>query len=377
MLVTDFIGQIKKIGIKTLAGVPDSALKPFCDYINGFGKEEFTHYVPANEGAAVGIAIGEYLATGEPACVYMQNSGLGNIVNPITSLANEEVYGIPMLLLVGYRGEPGTKDEPQHKYMGKITESLLDVLDIEHIVLGKELTEQEITDGFLRAARRLEEGKQFAFVLKRDFLEIEEKGVYENNNSLVREDVIAQIIESLDDTDVVVSTTGKISREVYEQSDKIKGNHAQDFLTVGGMGHASMIALGIAQNAKEKRVYCLDGDGAELMHMGSLAFIAKQNPTNLIHICLNNEAHESVGGMPTGCAGLSYARVAEAVGYEAVYCIDTMDELKQILHDIKTKKVLTFIEVRVSMKSRADLGRPKETAAENKENFMKYHGVKE
>lgn len=377
MLVTDFIGQIKKIGIKTLAGVPDSALKPFCDYINGFGKEEFTHYVPANEGAAVGIAIGEYLATGEPACVYMQNSGLGNIVNPITSLANEEVYGIPLLLLVGYRGEPGTKDEPQHKYMGKITESLLDVLDIEHIVLGKELTEQEITDGFLRAARRLGEGKQFAFVLKRDFLEIEEKGVYENNNSLVREDVIAQIIESLDDTDVVVSTTGKISREVYEQSDKIKGNHAQDFLTVGGMGHASMIALGIAQNAKEKRVYCLDGDGAELMHMGSLAFIAKQNPTNLIHICLNNEAHESVGGMPTGCAGLSYARVAEAVGYEAVYCIDTMDELKQILHDIKTKKALTFIEVRVSMKSRADLGRPKETAAENKENFMKYHGVKE
>lgn len=377
MLVTDFIGQIKKIGIKTLAGVPDSALKPFCDYINGFGKEEFTHYVPANEGAAVGIAIGEYLATGEPACVYMQNSGLGNIVNPITSLANEEVYGIPMLLLVGYRGEPGTKDEPQHKYMGKITESLLDVLDIEHIVLGKELTEQEITDGFLRAARRLAEGKQFAFVLKRDFLEIEEKGVYENNNSLVREDVIAQIIESLDDTDVVVSTTGKISREVYEQSDKIKGNHAQDFLTVGGMGHASMIAFGIAQNAKEKRVYCLDGDGAELMHMGSLAFIAKQNPTNLIHICLNNEAHESVGGMPTGCAGLSYARVAEVVGYEAVYCIDTMDELKQILHDIKTKKVLTFIEVRVSMKSRADLGRPKETAAENKENFMKYHGVKE
>ena len=377
MLVTDFIGQIKKIGIKTLAGVPDSALKPFCDYINGFGKEEFTHYVPANEGAAVGIAIGEYLATGEPACVYMQNSGLGNIVNPITSLANEEVYGIPMLLLVGYRGEPGTKDEPQHKYMGKITESLLDVLDIEHIVLGKELTEQEITDGFLRAARRLGEGKQFAFVLKRDFLEIEEKGVYENNNSLVREDVIAQIIESLDDTDVVVSTTGKISREVYEQSDKIKGNHAQDFLTVGGMGHASMIALGIAQNAKEKRVYCLDGDGAELMHMGSLAFIAKQNPTNLIHICLNNEAHESVGGMPTGCVGLSYARVAETVGYEAVYCIDTMDELKQILHDIKTKKALTFIEVRVSMKSRADLGRPKETAAENKENFMKYHGVKE
>ena len=377
MIVTDFIKQIKKMGIKTLTGVPDSALRPFCDYINGVGKEEFTHYVPANEGAAVGIAIGEYLSTGVPACVYMQNSGLGNIVNPITSLANEEVYGIPMLLLVGYRGEPGKKDEPQHKYMGKITESLLDVLGIEHMVLGKELTEQEISEGFGRAAQKLKEGQQFAFVLKKDFLEIEEKGVYVNDNSLIREDAIAQIIESLDESDVVVSTTGKISREVYEQSDRINGSHAQDFLTVGGMGHASMIAFGIAENAKEKRVYCLDGDGAELMHMGSLAFIAKQKPQNFVHICLNNEAHESVGGMPTGCVGLSYAEVARTVGYEAVYYIDTMEELKQVLHDIKPERKLTFIEIKVSMQSRADLGRPKETAAENKENFMKYHGVKE
>lgn len=376
MVVTDFISQIKKLGIKTLSGVPDSALKPFCDYINGVGKEQFTHYVPANEGAAVGIAIGEYLATGIPVCVYMQNSGLGNIVNPITSLANEEVYGIPMLLLIGYRGEPGTKDEPQHKYMGKITEPLLDVLGIEHVVLGKELSEQEVDAGFDRAAQKLREGKQFAFVLKRDFLVNEQKSVYTNHNSLVREDAIAEIIKALDTSDVVISTTGKISREVYEQSDKIKGSHAQDFLTVGGMGHASMIAFGIAKEAEEKRVYCLDGDGAELMHMGSLAFIAKQNPNNLVHICLNNEAHESVGEMPTGCVGLSYAKVAETVGYEFVYCVDTIEELKQVLNEIKGKRKLTFIEIKVAMESRADLGRPKETAAENKDNFMRYHGVK-
>lgn len=261
--------------------------------------------------------------------------------------------------------------------MGKITESLLDVLGIEHMVLGKELTEQEISEGFGRAAQKLKEGQQFAFVLKKDFLEIEEKSIYVNDNSLIWEDVIAQIIESLDESDVVVSTTGKISREVYEQSDRINGSHAQDFLTVGGMGHASMIAFGIAENAKEKRVYCMDGDGAELMHMGSLAFIAKQKPQNFVHICLNNEAHESVGGMPTGCVGLSYAEVARTVGYEAVYYIDTMEELKQVLHDIKPERKLTFIEIKVSMQSRADLGRPKETAAENKENFMKYHGVKE
>lgn len=376
MVVTDFISQIKKLGIKTLTGVPDSALKPFCDYINGVGKEEFTHYVPANEGAAVGIAIGEYLATGIPACVYMQNSGLGNVVNPITSLANEEVYGIPMLLLIGYRGELGTKDEPQHKYMGKITEPLLDVLGIEHMVLGKELSVQEVDNAFDRAEQKLREGKQFAFVLKRDFLANEQKSVYTNHNSLVREDAIAEIIKFLDTSDVVVSTTGKISREVYEQSDKIKGSHAQDFLTVGGMGHAPMIAFGIAKEAEEKRVYCLDGDGAELMHMGSLAFIAKQNPSNLVHICLNNEAHESVGGMPTGCVGLSYAKVAETVGYESVYCVDTMEKLKQVLNETKGKRKLTFIEIKVAMESRADLGRPKETAAENKDNFMRYHGVK-
>ncbi len=252
MLVTDFVEQIKKIGIKTLAGVPDSALKSFCDYINGTGKNEFEHYVPVNEGAAVGIAIGSYLATGVPACVYMQNSGLGNIVNPITSLANKDVYGIPMLLLVGWRGEPGTKDEPQHKYMGKITEDLLRVLEIEYIVLEKELSMQEIMRSFERAAQVLKEGKQFAFVLKRDFLQNNNSSDYKNNNSLVREDAIAAIIKMLDESDVVISTTGKISREVYEQSDRIKGSHAQDFLTVGGMGHASMIALGMAHKLEKK-----------------------------------------------------------------------------------------------------------------------------
>ena len=281
MLVTDFVEQIKKIGIKTLAGVPDSALKSFCDYINGTGKNEFEHYVPVNEGAAVGIAIGSYLATGVPACVYMQNSGLGNIVNPITSLANKDVYGIPMLLLVGWRGEPGTKDEPQHKYMGKITEDLLRVLEIEYIVLEKELSMQEIMRSFERAAHKLE----------------------------------------------------------------------------------------------KKRVYCLDGDGAVLMHMGSMAYIAKQKPQNLIHICLNNDAHESVGGMPTGCVGLSYADIAGTVGYERVYCVDKQQDLTKVLSDIKKKRNLTFIEIKVAMQSRADLGRPKETAEENKNNFMKYHGV--
>lgn len=376
MTAEKFVSQIQELGIKNFIGVPDSTLKVFCDYLNRQETKELKHYVPVNEGAAVGMAIGSYLATGTPTCVYMQNSGLGNVVNPITSLANEEVYGIPMLMLVGWRGEPGKKDEPQHKFMGKVTEEILEVLGIEHIVLGRDTEEQELQQAFEKAGQALKESRQFAFVIKRDFFEEGEMKSYENDYGIVREDAIKEIITGLSKEDVLVSTTGKISREVYEQSDAIKGQHAQDFLTVGGMGHASMIAFGIAQERPEKTVYCLDGDGAVLMHMGSLAFIGKQQPRNFVHICLNNDAHESVGGMPTGCVGKQYARIAEKCGYEAVYVVEDLKELQQVLEEVRKQKKLSFIEVKVAMKSRADLGRPKETAEENKENFMKYHGVK-
>ncbi len=375
MLVTDFIEEIKRLGIRTLAGVPDSALGPFCDYINGEGNSEFTHYVPANEGAAIGIAIGEYLSSGRPACVYMQNSGLGNAVNPLTSLASEEVYGIPMLLIIGYRGQAGTKDEPQHKFMGKITEPLLELLDIEHIVLKNEMTDSEIAEAFKIASSALDVGHQFAFVLERDFLQTRSDHSYSNSNTMLREEAISAVISNLESSDIVVSTTGKISREAYEQSEIINNSHNQIFLTVGGMGHASMIALGIAGNANDKRVYCIDGDGAALMHMGSLAFIANKAPGNLIHICLNNGAHESVGGMPTGCPDIRLSAIARESGYKRVYNVSTRQELEQVLEAAKSDRELTFIEVNVALGSRADLGRPRETAAENKENFMKYHGV--
>ncbi|MFR4352680.1 MAG: phosphonopyruvate decarboxylase [Roseburia sp.] len=374
MQVKEFVREIKQLGVTMITGVPDSALKPFCDYVNGAGEAEFCHYVPANEGAAVGIAIGSYLATGKPACVYAQNSGLGNMVNPVTSLANEAVYGIPMLLVIGWRGEPGTKDEPQHKFMGHLTEELLKTLQIEHAVLGRELPQGVLAEIFERAAEVLRQNRQFAFVVKRDFFECGKKNVYKNNYSMMREDAIGQIISSVSLQDVIVSTTGKISREVYEQSDRMNGQHKQDFLTVGGMGHASMIAFGIAKERPDKRVYCLDGDGAALMHMGSLAFLAKEQPGNLVHICLNNEAHESVGGMPTGCAGLTYAKVAKACGYPAVYLVHNPIELSLALEEIKENCRLTFLEVRVSMDSREDLGRPQESALENRINFMEYHG---
>lgn len=370
-----FVNQIKGLGIETLVGVPDSTLKQFCDYINTDGRDEFRHYVPENEGSAVGIAAGVYLATKRPACVYMQNSGLGNTVNPITSLMNQAVYDIPMLMLIGWRGEPGFHDEPQHKFMGQVTLSLLEALEIPYSVIGADTTHEQLEQIMHQAGEVLGRNGQYAIVIRKNTFDVRMGGEYTNANTLCREEAIGKILLSLKPEDVVVSTTGKISREVYEQSNQLLGQHGQSFLTVGGMGHASMIAFGMAVNMPEKRVFCLDGDGAVLMHMGSLPFIGKQSPENLIHICLNNEAHESVGGMPTGAVGQSYAVIARHSGYPHTFCAESMQELEQSLKEIGQLHGPVFLEVKVSMGSRSDLGRPKETAVENKNTFMKYHGV--
>lgn len=371
-----FAWKMRQLGIETVVGVPDSALKPFCDYMNGEGQKQFAHYVAVNEGTAVGIGIGNYLATGKPVCIYAQNSGLGNMVNPITSLVNEAVYGIPMLFVIGWRGEPGTKDEPQHKFMGGITKDILETLQIKYEILTKETSSDELETAFSRVQNALRENRQFAFIIKRDSFETGTKSAYQNNYSLSREGAIHEIISAIGEADAVVSTTGKISREVYEQSNQIKGHHKQDFLTVGGMGHASMIAYGIAQARPDKRVYCIDGDGAVLMHMGGLAFMGKQRPDNLVHICLNNEAHESVGGMPTGCVGMEYAKIAASCGYPVTYKVTDASELQKALKQIRLAHRLTFMEVKVALASRADLGRPVEPAEVNKINFMSYHGEK-
>lgn len=377
MDVQRFTEEIESIGIRTLIGVPDSTLKEFCDYMQNSGQEKFQHYVPANEGAAVGMAAGVYLSTGCPACVYMQNSGLGNAVNPISSLMNEEVYDIPALFLIGYRGEPGMADEPQHKFMGAITEELLEVLHIKYRVICKETTEEELKTIFIEAKKQLAQKKQFAVVVKKGTFLKEDFPQNRNQFCLVREDVIKKVLSYMKEEDMIFSTTGKISRELYEQSDQVLGQHQQAFLTVGGMGHASMIALGAAKCSPDKSVYCIDGDGAVLMHMGSLAFIGKQAPANLIHICLNNDAHESVGGMPTGAVGQNYAAVALACGYKNAEVIEDEKELNEVLEKIHTLEGPIFVEIRVSLTARANLGRPKEQAVINKKKFMEYHGVTE
>ena len=363
--------RIHSLGISTVTGIPDSTLKLFCEHVQTSAL--FSHSVCANEGAAAGIAIGSYLATGKPACVYLQNSGLGNLVNPYTSLAHREVYGIPMLLVIGWRGDGIGPDEPQHKFMGKITLPLLDVLEIQHEILNHDITEQELDEVFQKASAVLKSGDTFALVVQRGTFEEHPGTHYQNAYSLTQGAAVGAFLKKTDPKDIIVSTTGKISRELYEKISSMPERRGQAFLTVGGMGFASSIAMGIAKEFPEKRIYCLDGDGAVLMHMGSLAISGSCGLGNFVHICLNNQAYESVGGMPTGVFQSKYSDIASACGYKKTWFANTEESFVTALEGAGEMSGPVFIEAMLSLSARKDLGRPKESAKENKHLFQTYH----
>lgn len=365
-----FLQELTKIGINTVAGVPDSTLKQFCDAIMLDAGKQFRHYVTANEGAAVGLATGIYLATKQPCLVYLQNSGLGNIINPLASIANCEVYGIPMLFVVGWRGEPGKKDEPQHVYQGKVTDTLLEVMNVSYAVIDETTTKEQLSAIFEEAHHVLCDNRQYAIIVKKGTFEKEQEFLWKNGYNLVREDALRVILQNVYQNSYIISTTGKISRELYEQCEALYGNHDRLFMTVGGMGHASMIAYGVAQADKARRIVCVDGDGAVMMHMGALAFLAKQSPSNFLHIVINNAAHESVGAIPTGFSGQTYAQIAKSCGYKHVDTVRTDSDLEKALQAASNRRELSMIEVMTALDSRADLGRPKESARENGIHFM-------
>ncbi len=370
MKASIFLQELKKIGINTVAGVPDSTLKQFCDAIMLDAGKQFRHYVTANEGAAVGLATGIYLATKQPCLVYLQNSGLGNIINPLASIANCEVYGIPMLFVVGWRGEPGKKDEPQHVYQGKVTDTLLEVMNVSYAVIDETTTKEQLSAIFEEAHHVMCDNRQYAIIVKKGTFEKEQEFLWKNGYNLVREDALRVILQNVYQNSYIISTTGKISRELYEQCEALYGNHDRLFMTVGGMGHASMIAYGVAQADKARRIVCVDGDGAVMMHMGALAFIAKQSPSNFLHIVINNAAHESVGAIPTGFSGQTYAQIAKSCGYKHVDTVRTDSDLEKALQTTSNRQELSMIEVMTALDSRADLGRPKESAQENGIHFM-------
>lgn len=355
------------LGADFYTGVPDSQLKALCDFLIdkiGISKE---HIIAANEGNCAAIAAGYYLATGKIPVVYMQNSGIGNIVNPVVSLLHEKVYGIPCVFLVGWRGEIGVHDEPQHIFQGEISQKLLEEIGLHTIILDADTSMEELA----AAMHVLEQGKSVAFLIRKNALSYEKKAAYENLYELKRETVIESIAETAGQ-DVIVSTTGKASRELFEIRSRKGQSHAQDFLTVGSMGHSSSIAFGIALNKPSIKVWCIDGDGAVLMHMGSMAVIGSGNPSNMVHIVINNEAHETVGGMPTAARHIDFCRIAEGCGYPYVASVERQDALKQELLQAKQRNALSFIEIKCALGSRADLGRPTTTPQENKRALMEY-----
>ncbi len=350
-------------------GVPDSLLRPFCDYIyQKFQLEPRHHVVAANEGNAAAIAAGYHLSTGRIPVVYLQNSGEGNMINPFLSLLSREVYGIPVIFVIGWRGEPGLPDEPQHKHQGKVTIKLLEVLGIPYIIVDKELSGKDFIQKMAATRESLQHGGQVAIVVCKDALENSENVIYQNNNPLTREEIIRHLL-NVTGKDKIISTTGKASRELFELREQRGEDHSRDFLTVGSMGHSSSIALGMAIQKPQERFWCLDGDGSALMHMGAMAVIGRTHPKNLMHIVINNGAHESVGGMPTVASGVNLPRIALACGYDYAGKASLSAELDRELMKIQ-QYGLSFLEVKAAIGARKNLGRPTTSPTENKKVFM-------
>ena len=336
-----------------------------------YGIDPKHHVIAANEGNCAALAAGYHLATGKVPVVYMQNSGEGNIINPVASLLNDKVYAIPTVFIIGWRGEPGLHDEPQHIYQGEVTVKLLDDMDIKSFVIGKETTDEEVAKAMEEFRALLAKGKDVAFVIRKGALSTDVKVEYKNDNKMVREEIIQHIVKATGE-DPIVSTTGKASRELFETRVANNQSHKYDFLTVGSMGHASSIALGVAINKPEQKIWCVDGDGAVLMHMGAMAVLGANAPKNMVHIVINNGAHETVGGMPTVASNIDLVGVAKSCGYPYAVSVDTFEDLDKELVNAKGRDELSLIEVKCSIGARDDLGRPTTTALENKQNFMEY-----
>ena len=367
----NFCSVLNKNNISFFSGVPDSLLKNFCAYIiENVNRER--NIIAANEGNAVALAVGHYLATGEIGLVYMQNSGLGNATNPLLSLADPKVYNIPVLLLIGWRGEPGKNDEPQHIKQGEVTLELLKTMGIKYEILSK--NEDDMEKNIENAAAYMERTKNpYALVISKDT--VSSYGLKYTGDiryGLSREEVLRHIVSNVDNNSAIVSTTGKTSREVFELRKELNQGHSKDFLTVGSMGHALSIAASIALAQPARDIYCIDGDGALLMHMGGLAIVGGMSPDNLKHIVINNGAHDSVGGQPTVGFNIDMQKIAEGSGYKLVLQAETKEELLKAIKKLNNSKELTFLEVKINRGSRSDLGRPTVTPVENKEEFMKF-----
>ena len=358
---SDFYSELIAQGIEFFCGVPDSLLKDFCSCLQENCPEE-KNIITANEGNALGLAAGYHLTSRKVALLYLQNSGLGNIINPLLSLVDSKVYNIPVLLLIGWRGEPGISDEPQHIRQGELTLPLLKTMGIPYEILI-DCSQVKTAVQYIKKTNL-----PFALVVKKGTFSPYVYTPLISENDLSREEAIKEVLSLISKKDVIVSTTGMISREVYENT----SYHNNCFFTVGSMGHASSIAFGIALTKQDRNIFCLDGDGALMMHMGALPVITSRQPKNFKHIIFNNHAHDSVGGQPTASSHISLTTCATALGYKHVFQAKTLADIKSVWPTFYTANGPCLLEIKVRCGARKNLGRPKETPQKNKALFMKF-----
>ena len=364
-----FVDELRASGVTFFTGVPDSLLKPFSQYVmDQLPPSE--HVITANEGAAIGLALGHHLGTGTTPLVYLQNSGLGNTINPLLSLADPEVYGTPMVVMIGWRGQPGVKDEPQHVKQGRVMVAMLDAMELPHATLPAD-------DG--EAANAIREAVDCANRDSTPYFLLVEKGTFATESGTAphdssadptREEALGALVDLIDPTALIVSTTGMLSRELFELRERTDDTGNRDFLTVGGMGHSSSIALGLARAQPDREVWCFDGDGALLMHMGVLATIAEHGPHNYHHAVFNNGVHDSVGGQPTSIDQVDIPALALAAGYGSAATATDLSDLASLVERMRSSTTPSLVELKVRPGARPDLGRPTRTPTESRKRFM-------
>ena len=361
-------------GVDFFTGVPDSLLKSFCAYVTDFyDKRPLQHVIAANEGNAISLAMGAHMATGRVPVVYMQNSGFGNSINPLLSLCDPAVYSIPMLIIAGWRGMPGLKDEPQHVQQGAIMLEMLQGVRMPYAILPAD-EEKAIAITVESLQRIKNESHPFTLLVPPDTFS-GYKSVTKRDVPvfpLNREGAIEVVLSHVGLRDIIVSTTGKCSREVYEYRASQGQDHSKDFLTVGGMGHTSSIALGIAMNRPTRQVMCLDGDGSALMHLGALTTAGQLSCKNFKHILLNNGCHDSVGGQPSAGFDVDFCAIAKASGYKSAMTAADPDDIVAKLNFLLATNGPAMLEIRINSGARDDLGRPKSTPLQNRDAFMNF-----